>query len=460
MKQQELTLHNGDIKKLLIKYSIPAIISMLVSALYNVVDRIFIGNMDEIGALAITGVGITMPIVTIVLAFSMLIGIGATANISIKLGEQKRDSAEKIMGNIITLSIILGVIITVLGTIYRDPILKAFGASESTLKYAREYITIILYGTVFNIMGYALNSTIRADGNPKICSAIMVFSCFVNIVLDPIFIFTLGLGIKGAAYATVLSQVMTALLSYLYYMSKKSDLKIKKENLMLSLDIVKLIFAIGISPFTMQLATSMVQVVNNNALKTHGGDLAIGAMATVNAVALLCFMPVFGISQGAQPIIGYNFGAKQYRRMEEAYKIATWTGVVIFSIALFLVEVFPATIVGLFNKNPDIMAISIHGMRIYLMAMPAIALGMAGSNYFLAIGEGKAAMFLSLLRQVILLIPLIMIFSKAYGLTGIWLAQPICDIIAAIVTVVMVGKNLNKYNGGSQFSLFKIRVYE
>ncbi|MGL4910133.1 MAG: MATE family efflux transporter, partial [Cetobacterium sp.] len=296
--KQELTLQNGDIKKLLIKYSIPAIISMLVSALYNVVDRIFIGNMDEIGALAITGVGITMPIVTIVLAFSMLVGIGATANISIKLGKKNRDGAEKIMGNIITLSVILGLLITVLGTIFRDPILTAFGASESTLKYAGEYIGVILYGTVFNIMGYALNSTIRADGSPKICSAIMVFSCFVNIILDPIFIFTLGLGIKGAAIATVLSQVMTALLSFIYYMSKKSDLKIKKENLILDKYIVKVILAIGISPFTMQLATSMVQVINNNALKTYGGDLAIGAMATINAVALLCFMPVFGISQG------------------------------------------------------------------------------------------------------------------------------------------------------------------
>ncbi|MGL5982218.1 MAG: MATE family efflux transporter [Cetobacterium sp.] len=453
---QELTLQNGDIKKLLIKYSIPAIISMLVSALYNVVDRIFIGNMKDIGALAITGVGITMPIITIILAFSMLIGIGATANISIKLGKKRRDSAEKIMGNIITLSLIFGLIITILGILYKEPILKAFGASESTLKYAEEYIEVILYGTVFNIMGYALNSTIRADGSPKICSLIMVFSCFVNIVLDPIFIFTLGLGIKGAALATVLSQVMTAVLSLVYYMSKKSDLKIKKENLSLDKNIVKIILAIGISPFTMQLATSMVQVINNNALKTYGGDFAIGAMATVNAVALLCFMPVFGISQGAQPIIGYNFGAKQYRRMEEAYKIATWSGVLIFVVSLLLIQLFPKAIVGLFNKNPDIMAISIHGMRIYLMAMPAIGLGMAGSNYFLAIGEGKSAMFLSLLRQVILLIPLIIIFSRMYGLTGVWLAQPVCDIIAAVVTVVMVTKNLRKHNS-PDFSLFKIR---
>lgn len=452
---QELSLQNESIKKLLVKYSIPAIISMLVSALYNVVDRIFIGNMKDIGALAITGVGITMPIVTIILAFSMLIGIGATANISIKLGQKRRDSAEKIMGNIITLSVILGAIITVLGSIYSDSILTAFGASEATLKYAKEYITIILYGTIFNIMGYALNSTIRADGNPKICSAIMVFSCFINIVLDPIFIFTLGLGIKGAAYATILSQIMTAVLSIAYYMSKKSNLKIKLSSLNLDKDVMKLIFAIGISPFTMQVATSMVQVVNNNALRVHGGDLAIGAMATVNAIALLCFMPVFGISQGAQPIIGYNFGAKQYNRVQDTLRLATWSGVVIFAIALFLVQTFPTAIIGLFNKNPDIMGISIHGMRIYLMAMPAIAVGMAGTNYFLAIGEGKAAMFLSLLRQVLLLIPLIMIFSNLYGLTGIWLAQPVCDVIAAIVTVIMVNKSFKRYST-TQFSYFKV----
>lgn len=457
---QELTLQNGDIKKLLIKYSIPAIIGMLVSALYNVVDRIFIGNMEEVGALAITGVGITMPIVTIALAFSMLIGIGSTANISIKLGQGKKESAEKIMGNIITLSVLIGFVITVIGILYKKNILIAFGASESTLKYAEEYIGIILYGTIFNIMGYSLNSTVRADGNPKIASIIMVASCLFNIVLDPILIFTLNMGIKGAAYATVLSQVLTAVLSIAYYMSKRSNLKIKRINLSLDKKIVKLIFAIGISPFTMQLATSMVQVVNNNALKTHGGDLAIGAMATVNAIALLCFMPVYGISQGAQPIIGYNFGAKQYERVEQAFKISAGVGVVIFLIALFFVELFPQSIVGLFNKNPDIMAISIHGMKIYLVAMPCIALGMAGSNYFLAIGEGKAAMFLSLLRQVILLIPLIMLLSRMYGLTGVWLAQPICDFVAAVVTMYMVIKNLNKYSNRKTTIFSKVRIYE
>ncbi len=440
-----ISLENGDIKSLLVKYSIPAIIGMLVSALYNVVDRIFIGNMKEVGALAITGIGITMPIMTIVLAFSMLIGIGATANISIKLGEKKRESAEKIIGNIITLSIIVGIVLTLIGYLFKREILIAFGASSSTIIYAEEYIGIILLGSVFSIMGYALNSSIRADGSPKICSSIMIISCFLNIILDPILIFVFGLGIKGAAYATVSSQVLTLILSAAYYKSKKSDLKIKSKNLKLDLRIVKLVLGIGVSPFAMQLATSMVQVINNNALKIYGGDLAIGAMATVNAIAMLCFMPVYGISQGAQPVIGYNYGARKYDRVEEAYKISVKAGVVIFLVCLIGVEFFPEIIVRLFNKNKDIMEISINGLRIYLSAMPFIALGMAGGNYFLAIGKGKEAMFLSLLRQVVLLVPLIVILSKFYGLNGIWLSQPISDVVSATITTFMVKSNIKLY---------------
>ena len=439
-----MTLKDGNIKSLLLKYSIPAIISMLVSALYNVVDRIYIGNMPGIGTLAITGVGVTLPLANIVLAFSMLIGIGATVNISIKLGEDKRKDAEKIVGHIITLSMILGIGITILGTIFMEPILKSFGASDITFKYAKDYISIILYGTVFNIMGYALNNIIRADGSPKICSAIMVFSCLVNIILDPILIFVLNLGVKGAAYATIFSQIVTLVLSYAYFKSKRSDLKIKKEYFSLDLNIIKLILSIGISPFVMQLATSMVQVINNNALKTYGGDLAIGAMTTVNAVALLCFMPVYGISQGAQPVIGYNYGAKQFDRMKEALKISMGVGTLIFFVILFFIESFPIAIVKMFNNDPTIIKMSVEGMRIYLIAMPAIGLAMAGSNYFLAVGKGKIAMFLSLLRQVILLIPLITICSKLLGLRGIWLAQPIADTISSIITVIMLKRNLPK----------------
>ncbi|MGL5124110.1 MAG: MATE family efflux transporter [Fusobacteriaceae bacterium] len=443
--KQVLSLEQESVVKLLIKYSIPAIIGMLVSALYNVVDRIFIGNMKDIGELAITGLGVTMPITTLILAFGMLIGVGATANISIKLGQKNRESAEKIIGNIVTLSFLIGIIITVIGFLFKDKILVAFGASDSTIIYAEKYIEIILLGTVFNILGYGLNTTIRADGSPKISSMIMVLSCFLNIILDPIFIFKFNMGIKGAAYATILSQIITALLSVMYYRSSYSNLKIKKINLLLDKKIIKLIFIIGVSPFVMQVSASLVQVINNNALKTNGGDLAIGAMATVNAVALLCFMPVLGISQGAQPIIGYNYGAKKYDRVEKAYKLSSYIGVALFTIALIFAEIFTESIVGLFNKNVEMMSISVRGMRIYISAMPLIGLGMAGSNYFLAIGKGKEAMFLSLLRQVILLVPLIIILSNIYGLDGVWVSQPICDIIAAIITVLSVNKSLKKY---------------
>ncbi len=221
-------------------------------------------------------------------------------------------------------------------------------------------------------------------------------------------------------------------------------MKIKKEYFSLDLNIIKLILSIGISPFVMQLATSMVQVINNNALKTYGGDLAIGAMTTVNAVALLCFMPVYGISQGAQPVIGYNYGAKQFDRMKEALKISMGVGTLIFFVILFFIESFPITIVKMFNNDPTIIKMSVEGMRIYLIAMPAIGLAMAGSNYFLAVGKGKIAMFLSLLRQVILLIPLITICSKLLGLRGIWLAQPIADTISSVITVIMLKRNLPK----------------
>lgn len=442
---QNLNLKTEKLDKLLWHYSIPAIIGMLVSALYNVVDRVFIGNMKDVGDLAITGIGITMPIVTILIAFGMLIGIGAISNISIKLGEGKKDKAETILGNVIFLSIIVGGILTIVGLIFSNEILNAFGASKDTLKYAKEYVEIILYGSIFNIMGYALSGAIRADGNPRISSSIMVISCLCNVILDPILIYGFDLGIKGAAYATIFSQFVTLILSIIYYQSKRSLLKLHAGSIRPDLDSIKMIFYVGISPFAMQLATSLVQVINNNALKTYGGDLAIGAMASVNAIAMLCFMPVYGISQGAQPIIGYNFGAREYKRVENTFKMSTKISTIIFVVALILIQIFPEYIIGFFNKKEEIKTIAIHGIRIYLLAMPIIGIGMTGTNYFLAIGDGKTAMFLSLLRQIIFLIPSVLIFSKIFGLTGVWMAQPISDILSGTIIAVMVFKRLEKY---------------
>ena len=309
--------HLGEesIGKLLLKYSIPAIIGMLVNALYNIVDRMFIGRIPEVGSLALTGVGITMPIISILLAFGMLIGIGSTANISLNLGRGKRDDAERLIGSALTLSLIIGIIITIIGLVFLNQILNIFGASSTTLIYAKQYITVILGGCTFNIISFALNSTVRADGNPKMASFTMVAGCLTNVILDYVFVFILNMGIKGAAFATVISQALTCSIIIYYYTKGNSNLKLKSSNIKLNKKLVSMTFAIGIAPFATQIANSLVQVVANNSLKAYGNDLSIGAMTIISSINMVFMMPIFGINQGCQPIIGFNYGAKKYHRV-------------------------------------------------------------------------------------------------------------------------------------------------
>ncbi|GAA0866223.1 MATE family efflux transporter [Paraclostridium tenue] len=444
MKNENI-LGTDSIPKLLLKYSVPAIIGMMVNALYNVVDRIFIGNIPNVGPLAITGVGICLPIMTIILAFSMLIGIGATTNISIKLGQKRIEDAQIIIGNGISLSIIIGFIISILGILFGDIILKLFGASEATLQYAKDYIYIILGGSIFNMLGYTLNNTIRGDGNPKLAAMIMIAGCMTNIVLDALLIFVFKLGIQGAAIATVISQIVTAIWGLTYYIKGKSNLKFEKSSLKLDKSLVKMIFAIGSAPCAMQLATSLVQVISNNALKTYGGDLAIGAMATISSISMIFLMPIFGLNQGAQPIIGFNFGAKQYDRANKTFKLSALLAIIIMTTGWLLVQTIPEVLVGLFNKDPKLMEISINGARIYLLMLPIIGISITGSNYIQSIGKAKIAMVLSLLRQVILLIPMILILPKIFGLNGVWYAQPVADFLATVITAVILYRELKSY---------------
>ena len=275
MSNNQQVLGTEPVGKLLLKYSLPAIIGMMVNGLYNVVDRIFIGNMPGVGPLAITGLGVTMPIMTIIMAFGMLIGIGTATNISIKLGQGQKEEAEKFLGNSITLSIIVGLTLMIVGLIFGNQILQLFGASEGSLQYAKAYINVILLGCVCNLIGFVFNSTIRGDGNPKLSATIMVVGCGLNIILDALFIFVLNFGIKGAALATIISQCVTAVWGSTYYTKGKSNLKLRKSNLKLNKSLVFTIAAIGSAPFAMQLAASCVQVISNNALRTYGGDLAI-----------------------------------------------------------------------------------------------------------------------------------------------------------------------------------------
>ena len=433
MNNSQQVLGTESIGKLLLKYSVPAIIGMMVNALYNVVDRMFIGNIPGVGPLAITGLGVTMPIMTIILAFGMLIGVGSATNISIKLGQKRKEEAESIIGNAISLSVIIGILITVIGILFSNSILKAFGASDATLVYAKAYISIILFGSVFNILGMMFNNIIRGDGNPKLSAIIMTVGCATNIVLDALFIFGFNMGIQGAAFATVISQAVTALWGISYYLRGKSNLKFRKSSLKLNKNIIKAICAIGSAPFAMQIAASMIQVLNNQALSTYGGDLSIGAMATISSIAMIFLMPSFGLVQGMQPIVGFNYGAKNYDRAKKTFIIS-----VLASTSFFVV-------VGMFNKDAELMNITINGLRKYTLALPMIGISIVGTNYIQSTGRAKMAMVLSLLRQVIILIPMILILPKFLGLDGVWFAQPTADAISSILTAIVIFKEFRSY---------------
>lgn len=437
-------LGEAPIGKLLLQYSVPAIIGMIVNALYNIVDRMFIGNIPNIGSLAITGVGITMPIMTIILAFGMLIGIGATANISLNLGKGNRPTAEKLLGNAFTLSVIVGLAIAIVGTICANPILNLFGASENTLFYAKEYLNIILLGCTFNILSFSLNSTVRADGNPKMSSLTMVIGCGTNIILDYVFIFIFNLGVKGAALATIISQAITFFIILYYYTIGNSNLKLKVENFKLKKHLVTMTFAIGIAPFATQIANSLVQVIANNALKTYGSDLAIGAMTVISSLNIVFMMPIFGINQGCQPIIGFNYGAKKYKRAKETFKYATMAACVICIIGFTIIQCFPTQIISLFNNDPKLTNLAMRGIRIYLLMMPIVGINIVATSYYQSIGKAKVSMFVSLLRQVILLIPFTIILPKFIGLDGVWAAGACADSLSVIITLILLRKEFKQ----------------
>lgn len=419
--------------KLLLKFSIPAIVGMIVNALYNIVDRIFIGNFVD--SLGIAGITVSFPIMIILMAFSMLVGIGATSLISIRLGEGNKDEAEVILANGMVLLIIISLVISVLGLIFLNPLLKVFGASPNVLPYSRQYLSIILFGAVFQAVGFGMNNFIRAEGNPKIAMTTMLIGAILNTILDPIFIIVFKMGIKGAATATIISQAVSAIWVLHYFFGGKSSLKIHKKNIKLQPQIVGKILAIGSAPFAMQVAASGITALINNSLLTYGGDLAISAYGIINSVTMMILMPLFGINQGAQPIIGYNYGAKKYDRVKKALKLAILAATTIVLIGFVVTRAFPEQLVSLFNrKDKELIELGANGMRIFLVMLPIIGFQIVSSNYFQAVGKPKHAMFLSLSRQVLVLIPAILILPRFFGLNGVWMAGPTADVISSIIT--------------------------
>ncbi|MDB0439457.1 MATE family efflux transporter [Clostridioides difficile] len=437
MENQEALRHE-KIWILLFRYSIPAIIAMMVTSLYNVVDRAFIGSMEGIGSIAIAGLGVTMPVFTLIIAFGMLVSVGASTSLSIKLGERNKKEAEKILGNALTLSIIISIIITVLGLVFLEDILFILGASKDSISYAKDYMSVILIGTIFNLISFSLNNAIRAEGNPKLAARTMIVGCILNLILDPIFIFVFNLGIKGAAIATVLCQVVVFMWVTYYFIRGKSNLKLKKYNLRLDTSITKKIFAIGITPFAMEVAISITHVLTNNSLKVYGGDLAIGAMTALTSILLMFMMPVFGLNQGMQTIISYNYGAKQFERAKKTLILSIIVSIVILSFGFLVVQVFPEVFVGIFNKDSNLMEIAVRGININLITLPIMGISIVGPVYFQCISKVKHSMFLTLLRQFILFIPLIIVLPIQFNLDGVWLAQPIADFIAMIIVLLFL----------------------
>lgn len=438
-------LGEESIGKLLFKFSLPAIIGMLVNALYNMVDRIFIGR--GVGSLALSGLAAGFPLSIINMAFGMLVGIGSSAMISIKLGEKDKDSAEKILGNALVLNIILSLLFTILGLAFLDKLLIIFGASSETLGYARDYMKYIIGGAVLQNIGFGMNNIIRSEGSPRIAMATMLIGAIINTILDPIFIFVFDMGVQGAAIATIISQGVSSIWVILHFISGRSTLKFHKENFRLRLETIKHILAIGMSPFAMQIAASVVTTIYNNSLLTYGGNLAVGAMGIINSVIMLFFMPIFGINQGVQPIIGYNYGAKNYARVKQALKLATIAAVAISIVGFIVIQAFPRQLIGLFNKNDaELIAIGSRGIRIDMIFLPIIGFQVVSSNYFQAVGKAKISMLLSLSRQVLILIPILLIIPPIFKLDGVWASAPIADILSATLTGVFLYKDIKILN--------------
>ena len=426
-------LKEEKIWRLIIKYSVPAILAMMVTSLYNTVDRAFIGSMKDVGALAISGLGVTMPILTILGAFCVGLAVGGSTNIAIKLGEGNKEEAEKALGNTIAIELLVGIVMMSISIFFLEDILYIFGASNDTIKYSMDYISVIMYGTWFNLPGFAMNSAIRADGNPKFASKMMIIACLFNLILDPIFIFGFGMGIKGAALGTVICQLVICLWSGYYFTFGKSNLKLKLKNIKIESKIIKGILVIAITPFCMELASGFIHLITNKVLKLYGGDLAIGAMTAITSINLLFLMPVYGISQGMQTIIAYNYGAKQFERAKKALLIGIVAATIVLSFGIFAILLFPKLFIGIFTKDAILTDLALNGIYIYSLTLPAIGICILGTVYFQSIGSAKKSIVLSLLRQVIVFIPLILIVPKYFGLNGVWAAQPLADLVSMII---------------------------
>lgn len=441
-KQAALELGTKPIGTLLAQYALPAIVAMVASSLYNMIDSIFIGQ--GVGALAISGLAITFPFMNLSAAFGAAIGVGSSTFLSVKLGQRDYGIANSILGNCVMLNILVGIVFGGVCLLFLEPILRFFGASAYTMPYAKDYMEIILLGNAVTHLYLGLNAVLRAAGKPKMAMYLTIFTVILNAVLDPLFIYTFRLGIRGAAYATVLSQLVALGWQWMLFSKKSELLHFDYDKFKIKKRIVSSIVSIGISPFSMNTCACLVVIFINNTLADYGGDMAVGAYGIANRVAFVFVMVTFGVCQGMQPIAGYNYGAQNYSRLKEVLRLSVMAGTAVCAFGFLIAMACPRLVARLFTTDEALIAMSVTALR-YIMAMfIIIGAQMVITNFFQSIGKAKVSIFLSLSRQLIFLVPALMVLPKVMGLDGVWLAMPLSDAIAAIMAYGMLWMYMKK----------------
>jgi putative MATE family efflux protein len=435
-KGSPLALGTENVWQLLLQYAIPSVIAMTAASLYNITDSIFIGQ--GVGALAISGLAITFPLMNLSAAFGTLVGVGASALMSLRLGQKDYSTANNILGNVLKLNLIIGISYTVVVLLFLNPILLFFGASSETLPYARDFMFIITLGNVITHIYFGLNALMRATGNPKRSMYAMIFSVIINAILAPLFIFGFKWGIRGAAMATVIAQTSMMLWQVSYFMNKENYIHFQKGTFRLKRKIVTDSMSIGLAPFLMNVAGSVIIIIINQGLIKHGGDLAVGAYGIINRIAALFVMVVFGLNQGMQPIAGYNFGAKQFDRVNKVLMLTVLLATGVMTFGFLVSELFSHAVVSIFTKDQDLINIAASGLRIVMIFFPIVGFQMVASNFFQSIGMAGKAIFMSLTRQVLFLLPCLLILPSLIGIKGVWYSMPAADLLASTVAAYLL----------------------
>lgn len=446
-------LATTSITKLLRMYAIPGIIAQTAASLYNMVDSIFIGHIPEMGSYAISGLAVTFPLMNLSVALGTLVGMGASTMISILLGEKNYDRARSVLSNVLTLNTIIGIIFTVATLVFLDPILRFFGASDQTLPFAHDYMVIILLGNVITHLFYGFNGNIRAAGHPKTAMALILFTVISNTILDPVFIFVLDLGIKGAAMATILCQMLALTYTLKFLSDKDRLLHFPKPVFQLDWKIAKQSLLIGMGPFLMNSAACLVALLINQQLRRYGGDLAIGAYGITNRITTLFIMICIGFNQGMQPIAGYNYGARKYGRVKRIFILTAKWEVAVTMLCFILSEFFPSVAVSAFTNDAELAGIATRGLRIMNVGFALIGFGITASNFFQCLGMVKISIFMALTRQLIFLVPPLYLLPLWLGQDGVWISFPVADtlsLIMAVIFIVWIFRKFSRMKNGDE----------